>query len=522
MFSENSENNCVIKKISLPTQTRELVSDLSLPDYLPDVSRLLRTSASIGGESSFVGNGSAEYDGEISYTVIYATSDGRIKSVSLTSGFSGSASIPDDMTGCECEVSTCLDGVFCRLQNPRRLSLRCKLKVSCDLYSQRSAEPVISGKLSPEEEANVQKRFGECRTVKRICARDENVPVSEDVELEGHEAAVGELISVCLTPYIYESKAGMGTISYRGDVICEIIYLAANTSDDAEYTSVRRKIAIEGEVAADGVSEGFMVTACAGVSGVEYRTQANAFGENRTVEVDFSYTVQLTAFSNACVETVTDMYSTDYASKTEETSLESREAIRAASFNFSIDGAVPLDEKEYDRVVSSSAEAVIEETFVSGQKMVFAGSAEVSVILANGAGSYIGRTFKLPIRAESDIGREAHSAECLCTLSVLSVYARADGGEIRAEAELGITYCAFDTGECRAVGRCSVMKELPTKKALPSQITICYPSDEDDLWSIAKRYGSTERAVSAENDLGGGALGNVIVIPNESRKKTVF
>ena len=96
MFSENSEKNCVIKKISLPPQTRELVSELSLPDYLPDVSRLLRTSASIGGESCFVGNGSAEYDGEISYTVIYATSDGRIKSVSLTSGFSGSSSIPDD------------------------------------------------------------------------------------------------------------------------------------------------------------------------------------------------------------------------------------------------------------------------------------------------------------------------------------------------------------------------------------------------------------------------------------------
>ena len=154
--------------------------------------------------------------------------------------------------------------------------------------------------------------------------------------------------------------------------------------------------------------------------------------------------------------------------------------------------------------------------------MVFTGSAEVSAILSNGAGSYIGRTFKLPIRAESDIGREARSAECLCSLSVLSVCARADGGELRAEAELGITYCAFDTGECRAVGKCAVIKEHPSKKALPSQITICYPSEEDDLWSVAKRYGSTERAISTENDLGGGTLGGVIVIPNESRKKNVF
>ena len=54
MLKASGENNCIIKKTAGPAATKEVVSELSLPDYLPDVSRLLRTSAVIGAENSYI------------------------------------------------------------------------------------------------------------------------------------------------------------------------------------------------------------------------------------------------------------------------------------------------------------------------------------------------------------------------------------------------------------------------------------------------------------------------------------
>ncbi len=79
MFENSVEGTCVVKKTAIPSVIKEVVSELILPDYLPDVSRLLRTSADVGAENGYVSGGALEYDGEINHTVIYATSDGRIK-----------------------------------------------------------------------------------------------------------------------------------------------------------------------------------------------------------------------------------------------------------------------------------------------------------------------------------------------------------------------------------------------------------------------------------------------------------
>lgn len=519
MLKISGEDNCIIKKTAVLPVTKEVVCELSLPDYLPDVSRLLRTSADIGAENSYVSGQSLEYDGEVNCAVIYATSDGRIKSVPLTGEFDGALPLPETDGDFDARLDLKIDSVNCRLQNPRRLSVRTKLSVGADVYASECVSPSVSGKLTAEEEAHLQRRTHDGESFCRVYAKDENVPVSEDIEIDAGYPPIGEIVSLSLTPYIYEVRAESGKLSYRGDVSAELIYLAAATNGDApaKYVALRNKIPISGSVDADGVNDAFFAFGGATVTGVEFRPQANAMGENRVAEVDFSYTVHLVALCNTPIKTVTDMYSTDYKCENEFSDITLCRALRAGAFNFTSDGAAPLDEKDYDAPVASSAAISIEKIEQNGSKAVFTGKTSVSVILTNGAGSYVGRSLEYPFRAETDVGKCRGALECEAVPSVIGVGVRVDGGEIKCDVEVGISYAALDKETVRAASTCVVMKDHPQKRATPASIVICYPSEGEDLWSIAKRYGTTESAVKEANSLTGDKLtGEALIIPQKA------
>ncbi len=525
MFSTSGENNCIIKKTTLPSVQKEVVSEISLPDYLPDVSRLLRTNATVGNENNYVNDRSLEYDGEINYVIIYATSDGRIKSIPLSAEFDGVVSLPELTGDYQTQLRTDIESVTCRLQNPRRLTVKTKLCVSVDVYSDTCVSPQFSGKMSAEDEARVQKKIKNTETMCLIHAKDENVPISEDVELDSGDASIGEIVSVTLAPFISEVRASEDALSYRGDIIAEIVYLAAsdNADSQAEYYSFTRKIPVSGDVDAKGVNGDFTASGCAVVSGVEFRPQTNALGENRVVEIDFSYTVHLYAVCNTAANVVTDMYSIDYQSVNELKELESRRALKASAFNFTADGSSPLDDKDYDKVVAASASAAVDKVEKNGSKASFNGKIDVSVILTNGAGSYIGRTFSIPLRAETEVGKSVGELECSADTSVLGTSVRIDGTDMKCDAEVGISFVACDVARENAVEKCVIMKDRPQNKMPASNIVICYPGEDDGLWDIAKRYGISEKALREANSLGGEiSAGSVIIIPSENKKKPIF
>ena len=64
------------------------------------------------------------------------------------------------------------------------------------------------------------------------------------------------------------------------------------------------------------------------------------------------------------------------------------------------------------------------------------------------------------------------------------------------------------------------MNDRPVRRATKASIVICYPSDDDDLWSVSKRYGTTEGEIMKVNALTSEKLtGEALVIPAKSGKK---
>ena len=84
MQNGNKDKNfCVMTKVFNGCSEKENTEKYDLPDYLPDVNKLLRVDARLVGMNRYVNGDTLEYDGSILYSILYATAQGEMRCASF-------------------------------------------------------------------------------------------------------------------------------------------------------------------------------------------------------------------------------------------------------------------------------------------------------------------------------------------------------------------------------------------------------------------------------------------------------
>lgn len=520
--SENGRGNIILVKTFEDTSHNEISAEYNLPDYLPDINRLLKVSAKITEVSKFLSGDTLEYDGKLKCTLLYATGDGNLRSAEFERDFSGNTGVSGTSGDCDIRFDANIETVSCRLQNPRKLTAKIKLALKSAVYCNMITSPNIVGKLTSEEERALQYRTHSAIGVVLKKAEEIATPISEDLELDASLPSIDEIITAELTPYITEFRTADGKISYKGEIATEILYRAVKEENENEsetamkFSSFSAKIPISGEIPTEIREEHPVIKAAAQIGNLEFRPQQNAFGENRTAELDFDYSVYLEIFCNEETEITTDMYSTEYESTCEEESLSYETALCAKSFNFSTDGNAEREDADFDRIVMTTATANIEKTEKQGNKLLFCGTANVCAVLTNGEGIYLSRNFTLPLRAETEAPRTACAFSAEAEANVLSAISRLDGDRIQTNLEVLISYTLLEQHTEPRIRQISVYKDRPARSEKSPSLTLCYPAFEDTLWDVAKKYSTTVPELMSANGISAENLPNVLIIPRRT------
>ena len=143
-MSDRKVQICICDK----TVTAENTVEYSMPDYQPEIRRLLRVKTTIMPPSSYVGGGKAEFSGNVRYDVLYSGSDGGLYSVNFADNYELSAPIDNDsdidysdemVSFCDVEP----DSVVSRVIGPRKLNIRCRLHGHIRAYGSKSLDEKI-------------------------------------------------------------------------------------------------------------------------------------------------------------------------------------------------------------------------------------------------------------------------------------------------------------------------------------------------------------------------------------------
>ena len=476
--------------------TAELNTDLSLPDYLPEVKRLLCVRAVATPADCYVGVGSTELSGSVEYRMLYAGHDGAIYGAShkedyrITVPMEVGAEI-DVGEGLVCDAEILPEAVTGRVSAPRKLTLRSKLRADLRVLGMKRME--VDG--LPAEDETAERLYGEAPTARAFAGKGEAFVLEDEIVFDARREDL-RVISAEGEVFVAEAEAGSGCVNCRGEICLKLIYCYEGSEEP--YATQLRKLPFSQSIPVDGCEVNCV--ACAhGVC-----TDLHTTVEEGRVLCEVTAHLQARAMRSEMLCYVKDVYSTAVESESRYTERSLPQAIRCTNGNFSLNAMLTAEEsglRTGGRVLDAALIPTVSGMESLRGRTILSGRCRCHLLLTDGDEVYA-QEAEIPFRYELD-GTEGIAEDYDATVSPLSCRVRTDGGRVAVDAELAVCLALRGSSHVRMLEQTRFGETLGRESAI---YTVCYPAPADSLWSVAKRYHRTVDSVSELNGLSGSAF----------------
>ncbi len=504
--------------------TAEVAGDFTLPDYQPEIKRLLRIGVNLLPPDPDRMEGALT--GRMDYSVLYVGGDGGIYCAPLSTEYrlelpaernTGALPLPmGEPTVCLCDLSSEVPAG--RVVSPRRLHIRCKVKARVRAYGECPLGPLGA---EGEDDPTVETLTAEVPVGRLYRALSEPLMLEDDIILSPAE---GDLRVVCAEGQIMMTEAvpAAGTVNCRGEVTVKLTLCPADTVGDLlaeltdtapaqkqapQLTVLKRKIPFSQTVGMEGV------TAACSAAAHGYCSEITVQADEGRLHLEAGVLTEVRAQQNRTVTCVADLYSTRREGICRYTTYPAEAALRAFNGNFTLSDSLPLTEVGIDpaaRVVDVTAAAVPEGLTADPAKgrCLLTGKCRCHLLLLK-ENEYATAELELPFRYEFDdltllrdaptVKEDTHTSPAFDgSAEVVNCRARMDGERVGIDAELAVSIRTYIPAPFTALSDVGFGSEVTRRRG---EYVICFPAPTDTVWSVAKRYHAPMAGLTAANNL---------------------
>lgn len=463
---------------------KEISADFTLPDYQPEIKRLLRIGAEVLSPECSFGINDCEISGNIDYYVIYLGADNQMYCAPLSSEYRMALPLDDGMgLFYDGDASVVCEFVSGRVTAKRKISIRSKLYATASIFNNialenefaAGADPSYTERLDGEVNAGIIGRG----VSEIIRVGDELIPDTRNGEIRV-VCAEGK---VCMS----EVSAQNSEVNCKGDVYLKLIMCAE--SGDMPYT-VTRKIPFSSQVPVPASVTSASVSASGKVN------ELSVTVEDGRIAIDMGIVVNATVGYNKGIAYTKDMYSTLCHTECDYFSPDVLVSKGGFNTNLSFGETRSLEELKISpdlSLVDISADASIESTEIADGKARLSGNIKYTLLLCRD-GEYTPTELEFPFVYTTDVKEGTTKIVCDCT--AVNSRGRIDGERMGIDSEIYINGMLYGEEKINAL---SAMHFGELVKKDNGSIVVCYPARTDSLWSVGKRYHTTAEKLISDN-----------------------
>ena len=492
--------------------TQELSGDFSLPDYQPEIKRLLRIGVSALPPTPYAGRDSVEIGGGIDYFVLYTGNDDSLYCAPLSAEYR--LNVPyasadreahegnlehwmGDEPTCLCDLTA--DTVTGRVTAPRRLSIKCRLTARVKAYATCPAGVSPASVSNSESPVEILTHSIPCAHVLR--GLGEMMTLQDNMLLSPAEA--DGLRVVCAEGKVMPSEivSGQNTVTCRGDVFLKLtLAKEGDRSDTAPSVTVTtRKIPFAQTIDLEGVTPAHAVCARGACSHLSVEPSEDQ------LSTELGVILEVIAQRNVSTPYTKDLYAVGKATGAVYAVYGIEQGIGCVNGNFTLSHSLPLSEISLPaaaHVIDVTAAAIPQELSAERGKLRLVGNCHVHVLWQR-EGDYGASELDIPFRYEPDSraldGRDINGSICFKgSAQVISCRSRMDGERLGIDAELSVMLALAQHQQVTALSQAVVGQPVPRCRG---EYVICFPAPDDTLWSVAKRYHAPLAPLAAANGL---------------------
>ena len=484
-----NETNKIMRSVGEDSLLCETNEDFLLPDYMPEIRRVLTLESTLSPEEPILRTGGADFEGRLLYKLLYTDETGALTEAPLEGHYR--ASFEREDTPLLLSPYERIESVSFRPVGPRKLSVRAKVRIFPDARVPDEAAPSLDV-LTAGLDTDVEALPSEAKVLSVYSAVSDSLeaefvtrPEGMDVENVRLLASHGDLLVEGVT-------ASEGKISLYGTLFAQAVL----APPEGETTVVAKRIPFEAELSCPEAKAGDAVTAYGLFDGMEITCEGE--GEAAELVMCLRYRVRAAGKRNNTLPYVSDLYAIgkSTALSRKETKLES--LVGAATGTASVDGETAVEPDEEGEVLLSTLAVRESHLRPFGDKVIIEGEMRGELIVKAENG-HLCEGLSFPFRIEAPIGAVCNEKDLFrYTLHPACAVGSISGGRRRINGELGYSVTVLRPSTVALPHSLSV-SERTTPDA--SELRIYYPKPQDSLFSVGKMFALPLEKLAAINEM---------------------
>ena len=481
----------------------EISGDFVLPEYLPEIRRLLRIGVIVSPPTKYISASQVRLSGTVDYGMIYVGGDGEIYSTRLPSDYEISSALLGEggygAENIEIVADAYPEAVTGRVTGARKLNIKCRIASDVRAIDRMT----MGGDVAAFGDGHIQRLIKNVECCTCIFGENRESEVVHELDINGDERYINTDCRV----FIERVNAFDGYAECEGRVVLR--HLMSKSNGDT-YVAVH-KVDFSETVEMDGMKSGMPVSAYGRCSLIEVAEAHEGSEEgNGGLTVSARLYIAAQGFKSESFDYVKDVYSTVYDCETVKSAYDVPIFCSSANVNMTLSESKEIEAlgiatadgmTVVDSIASARAESVVKN---DNGSCVINGKCRFNVIVCKKnadadpqSNEYSVVEAEVPFKYELGGGvdlPESYSVE----IEAIEPNARFDGDKLGFSCELAICLAFMSKERIELVSDIHCGEEHKLNK---NALTVCYPEKRDSLWSIAKRYRTSVGETAKENGI---------------------
>lgn len=282
-----------------------LDDDFNLPDYKPDIVRIMKTKGEIHFEEVRVSEGHLQVKGTLDFVILYRSdqSDRKIDSLCGSISFTENL-IMDGVTELDpVHMTADMEDLTIGIINSRKLNIRALVMLTGHAGETR-AEEIITD-VWDEDALEIKK---ENRNVLQLieCKRD-NFRFREELQIPSSKPNIRDILWKSVQLRGVESRLRNNSIELTGEILVYLLYLGEEDSEHLQW--IEMTVPLTGSVPCGNCAEDLIYRIQSTPRTIELEVRPDYDGEQRMLSLDMVLDLFICLWQEENVEMVKDLYS---------------------------------------------------------------------------------------------------------------------------------------------------------------------------------------------------------------------
>ena len=479
------------------TLTQEETTEVIVPDYCPDIARIIAADGKVYIHSRELRDGKASIAGTVRVTVLYTPDgEGGIRTLEFTMPFNAES---DNRALADCvflDADTHTEFLESRMLNPRKVFTHCKLVTRLTGY--QKAPLCFCTDLEAEDRLCVEKRQEQQRVTLLTHIAEKDFTFTEEMNLSPGREGAAELLNSQICSSVTESKIVGSKLIFKGVFSVSLLY----RSVDGKYYTTASELPFSQIMEVEGAAEGCIPTLRLQMTGTDLQIDGDD-AEGRQIAVTLYLHAIALLREEQEITLLNDLYSTSYETAYEAAPLSITEFYETFTRRHTVREVLEIGVVA-DSILSLSACCGAVSVSREGETTVLRTEANVRALYLDEGGVPLVAERSFDITSQLELPEDCKvTASAVCPEEIQG--SLGDRGievrfpvDFRAEAVSRLKRACINSAKLDTES----MKETA---GTPSLVLRCLGKQES-AWDLAKKYNTTIAMILAANQLEDGEI----------------